>query len=1076
VRTADGGIHYITEKACIPFEFQGRIQFVETLIAPGFHQTFLLGANFWKAFRVQPAVVLEQQMTGNGDKIFLNSDEIASIDELSVPAPDLQLTDSQRTELEEIKKTFKHWKEGDILGCTHLIKHHIDVGDHPGIRQKAYPCSPPKMQILRDAVADMVRKGVAVPCPDSNWSSPLTVVEKKDGRPRVCEDLRKVNAVTKGRDAYPIPRIDNILANLQGTKYITALDLKDAYWQVPLTEEAQKILAFAVPQTGLFMPLRMPFGCVTAPQTMVRLMDMVIGCDLEPFVFVYLDDIIVVTPTFEKHVEVLREMSKRLRAANLTITLEKSEFCKKELVFLGYVIDGNGIHVNPAKVSCIANIPAPKNATEARSFLGMATYYRRFIKDFAKIVLPLNKATRKNIKFEWTAEAHEAFLQLKAALIAAPVLVTPQWDKPFTIHVDASDKAMGAVLTQGDGEDEHPIAYMSKKWTNAQINYSTTDKECLGILWAIEYFRGYVEGYHFTVITDHRALLWLESMAIKSPKHARWLMRLSPFDFEVRYKKGKLHVAPDYLSRLSNAEEPAEILELVFGAKYQLEAEVDEFRHFWNPYLAELLETQSVTPEGPDALAQILAEKEAQEVASMDISFPTVPGPGDKVFRISGMPSTLEEELGMGGPGPPFSEIMSLDVPTCIETKDDDYKSLYAEISKNPKGFSNYRLNNGHIYRLEKPEGPHDATYDWKKVIPSDQRRQILKETHSSPTCPHLGQFKTVQRLKQHYYWPGMGTDAKEFIASCKVCLLNKNPNYITKAPMSSHPIPTRKMEVLCVDFAVELVRSRNQNTCFFMCVDLLTRFAIGYCARKADSKTMVKWLHKQFLLFGAPRKIISDNGKQFISKEYKALAEKWHITLQYTPYYHPQANPCERVIQTVKKGIRCMTPENQHNRWDEYFDEIMGGIRASVHEATKMSPYYMLFQQEMQLLGHYPPAEFSEPKAVQEIEQVRDKAVGNIKKLQTRNKRNFNRNARPRDIKVGDETVRKTHTLSNKANQIAQKLAEKGAKTQIVGKISANMYETRDENGKPGRYNAKDLHDARKATLRPRKPMKYPA
>jgi hypothetical protein len=170
------------------------------------------------------------------------------------------------------------------------------------------------------------------------------------------------------------------------------------------------------------------------------------------------------------------------------------------------------------------------------------------------------------------------------------------------------------------------------------------------------------------------------------------------------------------------------------------------------------------------------------------------------------------------------------------------------------------------------------------------------------------------------------------------------------------------------------------------------------------------------------------------------------------------------------------MTPENQHNRWDEYFDEIMGGIRASVHEATKMSPYYMLFQQEMQLLGHYPPAEFSEPKAVQEIEQVRDKAVGNIKKLQTRNKRNFNRNARPRDIKVGDETVRKTHTLSNKANQIAQKLAEKGAKTQIVGKISANMYETRDENGKPGRYNAKDLHDVRKATLRPRKPMKYPA
>ena len=277
---------------------------------------------------------------------------------------------------------------------------------------------------------------------------------------------------------------------------------------------------------------------------------------MEPNVFVYLDDIIVVTETFEEHKRILKEVAKRLKDAGLTISVEKSRFCLPEMKFLGFVIDHRGLRVDPEKISCIMDYPTPKTVKDIRRFIGMAGYYRRFVPNFSQLSAPLTDLIKSKGKIGWTEKADKAFNELKSRLIETPILTAPNWEKLFTIHVDASDFALGAVITQGEKEEEKPIAYMSKKLVGAQRRYTTTEKECLAILTAIEHFRGYIEGTRFRVVTDHAALTWLNSIQVKTGRLARWIARLSCFDFDIVHKKGKLHVIPDALSRNENADEP----------------------------------------------------------------------------------------------------------------------------------------------------------------------------------------------------------------------------------------------------------------------------------------------------------------------------------------------------------------------------------------------------------------------------------------------------------------------------------------------------------------------------------------
>ncbi|XP_025073445.1 uncharacterized protein LOC112552444 [Pogonomyrmex barbatus] len=447
-----------------------------------------------------------------------------------------------RVFLEEEVGKFDH-----VRGPTELIEHRVKLVDPAPIKQRYRPRNPAMQAIIDAEVDQMLQDGIIEPS-TSAWSSPIVVVRKKDGKNRFCIDFPQVNSVTE-RDAYPLPQISATLDKLRGARYLSTIDLKNGYWQVPLAASSRPITAFTVPGQGLMHFRVMPFGLHSAPATFQRLLDRVIGPELEPHAFAYLDDIIVASRTFAEYLQHLREVFRRLRAARLRINRDKCRFCVPELRYLGHIVNRDGIKTDPEKTTAIADWPTPQTVKHIRQFLGVASWYRRFIKNFATVAAPLTTLTRKNTRWKWGEEEQGAFDALKNNLTTAPVLACPDFERPFTLQTDASTIGLGVVLTQYFPEGERVIAYASRTLNGAEKNYSATELECLAVVWGIRKMRGYLEGYRFTVITDHQALKWLQQLESPSGRLGRWMFELQQYAFEIRYRKGALNRVADALSR-----------------------------------------------------------------------------------------------------------------------------------------------------------------------------------------------------------------------------------------------------------------------------------------------------------------------------------------------------------------------------------------------------------------------------------------------------------------------------------------------------------------------------------------------
>lgn len=521
----------------VPIKLRNKEKLVDILVVPDLPHTLILGIDFWRRMGIVPDL-------RSGEWQFTNSDDI-SLDMVEVLKSRSSLTPEETLVLDELVSGVFN-KMGTTLGCTTLVEHKI-ITDAQPIKQRYYPVSPAMMQHIDAELKDMLTKGIIEPS-NSPWSSPIVMVPKKEGGWRFCCDFRKINSVTT-RDSYPLPYVSQILDRLRDAQYLSSLDIKSAYFQVPLEESSKEKTAFTVPSRGLFQFKRMPFGLHNAPATWQRLIDRVLGMDLEPYLFVYLDDVIIVTQTFEKHIEVLSEVFSRLVSAGLTLNREKCQFCRTELRYLGYVVDKNGLHVDPDKVNAILQIPTPTKVSEVRSIVGTASWYRRFIPNFSAIVSPLTELTKKNVKFRWAERQEEAFRTVKEHLVSAPVLSCPDFDLPFCVQTDASGFGIGAVLCQNHPDGEKVVCYLSRSLTKSERQYCTTERECLAVVWAIEKLRPYLEGSHFTVITDHWSLKWLASLKDPNGRLARWSVKLQQYSFDVIHRKGADHHVPDMLSR-----------------------------------------------------------------------------------------------------------------------------------------------------------------------------------------------------------------------------------------------------------------------------------------------------------------------------------------------------------------------------------------------------------------------------------------------------------------------------------------------------------------------------------------------
>ena len=424
------------------------------------------------------------------------------------------LTPSEREALFSAVQQLPATKDGS-LGRTSLIEHPIEL--LPGSKPKRFPSyrwSPTVEEVIDAEVQRMKRLGVIEECPGPiDFLNPLLPIKKSNGKWRICLDSRRLNQSTK-KDDYPFPNMMGILQRIQRSKYFSCIDLSESYYQVPLAKDAKDKTAFRT-NKGLFRFTVMPFGLTNAPATMARLMARVIGHDLEPWVYVYLDDTIIISNSLEEHLRLIRIVAERLTQAGLTINLAKSKFCQTKIKYLGYVLSEQGLSMDASKIQPILDYPTPKCVKDIRRLLGLGGFYQKFIAKYSEIVTPISNLLKKDRrKFSWTEEANIALEKLKSALVSGPVLANPDFSLPFVIETDSSDLAIGAVLVQMHGGVRKTIAYFSKKLSSTQRRYSATERECLAVLLSIEHFKHFVEGTPFIVQTDAMSLTFLQSMSI----------------------------------------------------------------------------------------------------------------------------------------------------------------------------------------------------------------------------------------------------------------------------------------------------------------------------------------------------------------------------------------------------------------------------------------------------------------------------------------------------------------------------------------------------------------------------------
>lgn len=440
-----------------------------------------------------------------------------------------------------------------------FIEHHINLlpGTTPTFRNY-HRLSPQDMDELKLHLKDLLDHGF-IRESHSPYGAPILFAKKAgEVKRRLCIDYRDLNKITI-KDRYPLPRIDELLDRLHGAKYFTKLDLRSGYHQVRVADADIQKTAFNT-RYGQYEFLVMPFGLTGAPSTFMALMNNILRPFLDKSVVAYLDDVLIYSKTLEEHEHHVREVLEELRKHKLYAKESKCEFFKREVKFLGYIVGADGLKVDPEKVEAVKVWPVPTNVSEVRSFLGFVGFYRKFINNHSKIVSPMSDLTKtkdgtattsKPKEFKWSAEAQESFEKMKAALCSAPILVLPDPELPYVITTDASGFAIGACLSQDQGNGLQPICYMSKKMLPAEINYPIHHKELLAVICALKEWRHYVHGSKFTVkvFTDHKSLIHLQTQPNLSERQARWNEFLSEFDFVIEYQEGKKNVVADALSR-----------------------------------------------------------------------------------------------------------------------------------------------------------------------------------------------------------------------------------------------------------------------------------------------------------------------------------------------------------------------------------------------------------------------------------------------------------------------------------------------------------------------------------------------
>jgi len=854
----------------------------------------------------------------NTDNSQLRSNPVPDvIDQINVSTS--SLTESEQS---DVYKMLGEWsdvfaKDDLDVGLTSVVKHRINLTDPEPFKQKCRRIPPAMFSEVRKHLRQLLDSNI-IRKSRSPWSSNVVLVRKRDSSLRLCVDFRQLNQKTI-KDAYALPRIDELLEKLGGNSYYSVLDMKSGYHQVEVCEEHKERTAFTVGPLGFYEYNRLPFGLSNAPATYQRLMeecldDLVFG--EEQVCQIYLDDVIIASRTIEEHFDRLKQVFARFREIGMKLAPKKCHLFQEKVRYVGHIVSADGVGTDPDKTRHIAEWPVPVNTDELRTFLGFCGYYRKFVRDFSKIARPLNDllvgAVKKKKPFrkthpntgstsqwQWLESQQDAFDTLKAALTSPPVLAYPDFSKPFVLHTDASRLGLGAVLYQSIDGKQCVIAYASRGLNKAEQNYPVHKLEFLALKWAISHkFHDYLYGNTFVVYTDNNPLTYVLQKAKLDATGHRWIAALGSYNFSIKYKPGHLNRDADALSRMPQDTHSSEFVEIPSSSIQTICSQVDCV-----PYAMSLAISASVPVGNED---DQVVPRDWRKLQHQD---PTV--------------------------GLFLRAVTNRKRPNSLDINSRDRQVLLKEFSK-------LMVNRGVLYRKILVNGESKL----QLVLPRQFRVIALEKSHND--VGHLGRDKTLGILRERVYWPNMYSDVEQWIRSCDRCVKRKTPTNM-RAPLVSITT-SQPMELVCMDY-LTLETSKGGYQHILVITDHFTKYAVAVPMRNQSAKLTAEALFNNFIVhYGIPKRIHSDQGANFQGKLLQELYNITGITRSRTTPYHPEGNGItERLNRTLLGMLGTLRPDQKQN-WKAHVGPLVHAYNCTKHDVTRFSPHQLMFGRQPRL------------------------------------------------------------------------------------------------------------------------------
>lgn len=830
-----------------------------------------------------------------------------------------------------------------------------------------------------------------------------------------------MNEITEIQN-FPIPRIDDILNSLGGSKFFTTLDIKGAFHQIEMEESSRDYTAFTAGNFK-YRWARMPMGLSTAPLTWQRAVN-TIFCDLiGNGVHVYLDDVIIYGKDRKDHNETLAEVMRLLRKNNLQLKISKCCFYAHEFEYLGHIISEEGMKANPKKIQAVTEYPRPKTVKEIQSFLGMCAYYRRYVKNFAKIAKPLTMLLKKEQPFIWTPSQQEAFSELKKILAEQVTLAFPDFNELFYVTTDASNFAIGGVLSQSlEGK---PIYFFSRTLNEAQKRYSTIEKELLAMVETIKEFRVYLYGRYFILVTDHKALCYLFDMKDPGTRLFRQKIDLLEYNFSIIYRSGLQNHVADALSRIT----PMSIEEMLEEEKTK-------------DIAINAIQTRGLINRENEKSEYFVEERDGTILnrKNYNLVFHLIPIENDELkekimnkFGITNFSSKFEC----------FNKIHYYRlISNQYSSRENSDKTLNCikeilQISKQNNAEKiainvDYENIRHYFYFLEVfkenfCKSEISVTIFLNKIIELTERddiEKILELYHNNGLSGHLGRDKCYKTISKFYSWPGMYEDVANYVKKCTICEKNKTFTN-TKIPLEISSLGETLFDHCYIDFVGPIKTTSRGNKYIFTAICDLTKVLIAVPTKDSTALTAANCLVDNVLLrFNFPTKIISDNAQAFLSQVIRELTNLFAIKKVFSTKYNPKSNLVERSHRTLGAYLRIYTDKNKDD-WDELLKFATFSYNNTVHSTTGFSPYRLCYGREIRI-----PNSLNKPKLTYNYNNYADKLRNDIAKAlelarenlidrQLKNKARYDEKTKQLDLKIGDMILVKNMTKDHKFDEI---------------------------------------------------------